>query len=483
MNMTLVLEIGNPWLKMAIFRSALNVHHLRALSAVTVADPSEEAQARALTDFLKDLKIKKPKNTVVSFSRNAVTLRNLRIPSVVPAEIDDMIKLHVGRQVPYAKEEIVSGYRVIGRDAMGYSKVMLAIVHRESIRRIFRILEKVGLYTDAVELSSDGILSWLGKATKGFDVKPAEAFIILDVDAAFTDFIVSTTENILFSRVITLGRDQLNEESRWAKFIGEMKQAIVISQSEEVLQKPVRIFLGGAVEHLQGLSTRLELEFNLPATVVAPLANAPVAKDLVKFPANILESVSMGALLGVGLDAGRKRINFTLPEAQIRKTLQERSRDIMFFGSIAMYLMLAACGVYLEKLRNKEATLGILRDRYQKSATQAEGLSEKVERIRKIKSKRDTKSAAINYLFEISKLLPPRVVVVSLSFQQDDRVNVKGRTNSLDDVVKLRTTLEASPYFKDVQTNYARQKKVKDKEFIEFELICPKEQEKSRKKK
>lgn len=477
MTYTLVLEIGNPLLKMAVFRTAMNMHYVSALTALNITDLSEEALAKAIADFLKDLKIKKPGNIIFSFSRNAVTLRNLRIPSANQSEIDDMIKLHVGRQVPYAKEEIVSGYRIIGRDTMGYSKVMLAIVHRESIRKIFRILEKVGLYTDTVELGSDGVQAWLMKALKGAEVKPQEAFIILDIDAAFTDFIVSTSEHVLFSRVISHGSEQLSDETKWAKLIGEMKQTIVISQGEEVLQKPSRIYITGAAHNLKGLSAKIEIEFNLPTQVVEPLANISVTKDLVKKPAEVLQQASMSSLLGLGLDPGRKNINFILPEAQIRRTLKERTKDMIFFGAMASYFMLVICGVYLEKMHSRQAYLDILTDRYKKIATTAEDLNEKLERIKKIKSKRDTKSAAINYLYEISKLLPPDVVVLSLSFQQDDKVDLKGRTREMSDVFKLIKTLEDSPYFKDVENRYTTKKRVKDTETNEFELICPEEKE------
>ena len=482
MNASLVLEIGSPWLKMAVFKSAINAYYLKSLSAVNINNLSEDATAKAISDFLAGLKIKKPQSIIVSFSRNAVTLRNLRIPSANPNEIDDMIKLHVGRQVPYAKEEIVSGYRILGKDTMGYSKVMLAIVHRESIRKVFRVLEMAGLYTDRIELSSDGILSWLCKAAKVADLKNTEAFIILDIDAGFTDFIVSTYENILFSRVMTSGSEQLADESRWPKFIGEMKQTIVISQGEEVLQKPSKIYISGAVENFKKLASMIEVEFNLPVAVLGPLENLSLAKEVAKSPADIFQNVSLSALLGLGLDMVRKKINFVLPEAQIRKTLRERSRDMLFLACGIMYFILIVCGIYFEKTHNKEAYLSLLNTRYKKISKEAEGLNEKVERIKRIKSKLDTKTAAINYLYEISKLLPSEIVLTNMSFLKDEKLDVKGRTKEMSDVFKFITTLENSQYFQDVQTRYTTKKKVKGQDTNEFDIVCPVELEKGAKK-
>ena len=473
MNASVVLEIGNPWLKVAVFRPGLSVTYLKHVAAFSIANLSEDAIAGTISDYFKDLQIKKFQNIIISFSRNAVTLRNLRIPSANPAEVDDMIKLHVGRQVPYAKEEIVNGYRIIGHDAMGYSKVMLAIVHRENIRKIFRILEKAGLYTDRIELASDGILSWLCRVLKTPEPKAQDVFIILDIDSNFTDFIVSSTENILFSRAIAQGADLLSDESKWPKFMGEMKQTIVISQGEEVMAKPSKVYVTGAAENLKNFASAIELEFNIPAVVVEPLTNIPLAKDISKKPPDLFQRTSFSALLGLGLDTVRKKINFVLPEAQIRRALRERSRDIIFFGSALMYLILIICGIYLEKLHNRQAYLELLTDRYKKIATQSEDLSEKVERIKKIKSKQDTKSVVLNYLLEVSKLLPSEIVITSVSFAKDDRLDLKGRTTEMSDIFKFITTLENSPYFKNVQSRYTTKKKINGKDTNEFELICP----------
>ncbi len=477
MTTSLVLEIGTSWLKLALFGTAFGGVSLKGLSILSAANLSEDMVSMGIIDFLKEHKIKKPQFITVSFSRSAVTLRNLRIPSTTASEIDNMIKLHVGRQVPYAKEEIVNGYRVIGQDAMGYSKVMLAIIHRESIRKIFRILDHAGLYTDKVELSSDGILSWLDKATKAGELKKADTFIILDIDAGFTDFIVSTSENILFSRVINQGAQQLTDTSKWQKFIGEMKQTMVISQGEEVIKKPTRIYMSGAIEEIKGLSKNIEAEFNLPVEAMEPLKNVSLAKKYLKNPMETLAKGSVSAVLGLGLEPATKRINFVLPEAQIRKTLKERGKDMIFLGSGLMYLILIVCGIYLEKMHNRESYLVLLEDRYKKIAVSAGGLDESLDRIKKAKSELNMETTAINYLSEISKLLPPEIVVTSISYQKGDKINLKGRALEMTDVPALSTTLEKSPDFKEVQTRYSTRKELKGTEIIEFELVCPFEKE------
>jgi Tfp pilus assembly protein PilN len=182
------------------------------------------------------------------------------------------------------------------------------------------------------------------------------------------------------------------------------------------------------------------------------------------------------------LDTVKKKINFVLPEAQIRKTLKERSRDMIFLGSAAMYLILVVCGIYGEKMRNQQALLGLLSDRYKTIAADAQDLTQKTERIKKVKSKLDTKTSAINYLYEVSKLLPPEIIILNLSFEKGQKLIVKGRAQEMSDVFKFITTLEGSPSFKDIQTRYTTRKKVQGKDVNEFELVCPFEHEAIKKK-
>jgi Tfp pilus assembly protein PilN len=314
------------------------------------------------------------------------------------------------------------------------------------------------------------------------NLKNPDPFVILDIDSNFTDFIVSSYENILFSRVMASGSEQLNDETKWQKFIGEMKQTLIISQGEEVLSKPSKIYLTGAVAKIKKIATLIETEFNLPVQIVEPLENMPVAKALAKDPEDVCDQVSFSPIFGLGLDAVKKKINFVLPEAQIRKSLRERGKEMIMFASCAMYLILVICGVYMEKMHNRQVYFDLLKTRYQKIAKEADSLNEKVERIKRIKSKLDTKASAINYLYEVSKLLPSEIVINNMSFQKDDKVTLKGRTIEMSDVFKFISTLENSPYFKDIQTRYTTRKKLKGKDVTEFELICPVELETKGKK-
>jgi Tfp pilus assembly protein PilN len=200
---------------------------------------------------------------------------------------------------------------------------------------------------------------------------------------------------------------------------------------------------------------------------------------LAKSPSDVLQLASFSALLGLGLDSLKKKIAFVLPEAQIRKTLHERTREVVFFGTSAMYLMLIFCGIYFEKMHNKQSYADVLSARYEKIALVSEDLSEKVDRLKKIKSKLDSKSIALSYLDEISRLLPDEITLTSISFLKDDRMDLKGRATEMSDIFKFVTTLENSPYFMEVQSRYTTRKKVKGVDMNEFEISCPLETEKA----
>jgi len=308
---------------------------------------------------------------------------------------------------------------------------------------------------------------------KGANSKPPESFIILDVDNGFSDFIISGSENILFSRVITSGLDQLLDEERWPKFFGEMKQTLVISQGEEISKRPSKLYLTGAGAELEKLAVRIETEFNMPVERIATLQGLPLAKEVTMTPDKVLSEASFTALLGLGLDATKKKINFVLPEAQIRKALREKTRDAILLGSSAMYLILILCGIYIERMHAKQGRLTLIEERYHRMRDGVELLDQKLERLRQIKSKLDTKTLALNYLLEASRLLPGEILVTNIGFVKDDRLSIKGRTAQMSDIFGFITKLENSPYFKDIQTRYTTRRKFKGVDLNEFELICP----------
>src|SRR4030042_3397827 len=204
---TTVIEITNQYIKLAAVKLSLRGPEVINLTVKKVASGSIEDLTKELTSLVKGLKFT-PWPLTVSFPRNLVTMRNLHLPSSDPKEIEGMIDLHMGRQAPYPREEIVGSFQIQGPDETGYSKVILAISHRDALRQVFNLLSIVNLFPEKIELSSQGAVSCFLYNERSHLASGAIS-MLLDIDANFTDFLIIDKEKLLFSRRLAYGADQL----------------------------------------------------------------------------------------------------------------------------------------------------------------------------------------------------------------------------------------------------------------------------------
>lgn len=471
MKCPVVIEIGSQYLKLVAARPSLKGHQISKVAVRSVASLSDGLLSKTISDLLRELRLT-PKPLIVSLPRNLSTVRNLRFPSADPKELEGMVDLHVGRQVPYSKEEIVSGYQTLGVDETGYTRVVLAIVHRDALKKLFNVLDQAKLSPEKVELSSHGVWSWILLSHKEL-TKDTGLYLLLDIDKDFTDFIIFSRDNMLFSRSITQGAGELAEETKRTKLIGEIKQSLVIFQGEETSKRPSKVFLSGAASTAQGMEDLLRAELGLPVEVVGPFQNIPLSKESARASSAVPSDVSISAVVGSAIDTARRKIAFTLPEVEIRKEVKKRTRQLVILGSLLIYILVAVGGIFLGKMYNRESYLKGLKERFERIEQEANSLAEMSRKIEIVKDRLDLESSALNYLYGIHRLTPPEITLTAISFEEEKRMVLRGEAQAMSDVFKFITALENSIYFRKVETRYTRKRKVKDKEVSEFEIVCP----------
>ena len=106
-----VVEIGNDWLKvLQVDKSKDGATvpriHLERLETID-NDLSEN-----LSSVIKRQKFANVP-VIACLPRQAVNIRMLDLPSEDDDEIADMVELQIGKQTPYSRDEIASGYRTL----------------------------------------------------------------------------------------------------------------------------------------------------------------------------------------------------------------------------------------------------------------------------------------------------------------------------------------------------------------------------------
>jgi len=465
MKFSVGLEINEHYLKVVVAQSQrLKPPKLFDCAVEPILSLSDEQVIKKITDIFKKWKIK-PANLVVSLPRNLVTVRNLHLPSQDRQEITQMINLHIGRVVPFKKEEIVYGYLSLGLDDMGYAKELLAIAHTDIVNRQTRILEKAGLFIDNVNLSSFGIWQWIINQYHS-EMNQNDFYLLLDIDSVFTDFIIFSRNNLLFTRNIPIKiKDNLNSNDV-TKIVGEIRQSLVIFQNEEVNKKPTRIYLTGA-SMAGDLSKVIEDELGIPVKLALnPYVGALVREKNKEIP----KDASLIAVTESVLGASDKVLSFILPEIQIRRTLKEKMRELNILGTLIIYLFTGTVALFLGRLFNEQAYLKKLNVRTQSIKKEMGDLVEQTRKIEFIKGFLRSRRVPLFFLSELQQLVPDEISIDYMSLDEANNITLRGQAIQLSDVFQFVTTLENSKYFKDVATKYTRTKKVRDKEINNFEI-------------
>ncbi|UCD14901.1 MAG: pilus assembly protein PilM [Candidatus Omnitrophota bacterium] len=463
MKVSLGVEISEKYLKLVIVKFKGMQSRLFDCIVEPLKDYGDNKISNLIIDILKKDKYK-PKFVAVSLPRNFATVRNLHLPSQNRDEISNMIDLHIDRIVPYKKEDVISNYSLAGKDDMGYSRLILAIVHNEIIKRQIRILDQAGFLLDDIALSSYGIWQTILNSCRS-QISRTDLYLILDIDTTFTDFIIFSGDNMLFTRSIAIKSADIGTEMGARKFLGEIRQSLLIFQNEEINKKPVKIFLSGidAPQIGQIIKDELDIEVKKVPAVVPP--DILQARKRTVPPDVSLTSVSNLILEGKG-----RRLSFILPDIQIRKSIREKIRDLSICGTLAIYIFTLICIIFLTQIYNEEHYLKKLKERASKIDKEVGDLVHQLDNIGFVKSYVNKRQTPLYIISQLQKHTPQGISFNFVGIDRENKVTLRGQAYKLSEVFRFTTILDELQYFKEAQTNYTRQRRLKDSEITDFEI-------------
>jgi len=475
-NLITILQIDNTFLRLIQVDQSQAGKKISTIKLLEIGSLIDDEIAKEITSLAGRLKIN-PHYLIISIPRHLITTRNLELPSANPLEIKGMIELQIGKQTPYASEEIIWDYQILGSNADGYSRVQLVIVHRDVIERYSKILATAGLKGPKVGFSSEGLLNWSrlieqGKAPSG------KAQVLIEVDYDTSDFEIILDDKLVFGRSLSVGFSQLpGQLEEWQKkFVQEVNHSIYVYQTEVlglgkeiskiIISKPEMV--GDSLE-----KSILEKEFGLPVEVVDQLKNISLTEEAVNAYAKIVRTdVSFSALAGLALAFGEQKINLIPQEQQISKVVQEKGKDLYLMGIFLVFILVAVSGIFLGRTYNKERYLGQITKRLSEIQNKTKELTGMIRAIETIKERVFTRGLALNLIYEVHQVISPEIHLVSMSFDGKEFLILRGESNMMSEVFIFITKLEESGYFRDVKSKYATKRMVEGKEITEFEISC-----------
>ena len=470
-----IVEIGNDWLKIAENAPSSTGRRITKAYFAKLAD-IKESIPDAISKIFKDLQINK--GPVITYlPRHLSTVRILEFPSTDPAEINDMLTLQIGKQTPYSKEEIISSYRIIHNEKEGYTKVMLVITRHNLVSERVEALQKAGIEVEKVGMSSEGAYDWFNVAYMPEIKQDLETIILLDIDSNYSDFMVIKKRNLVFTRNMSIGANNLLGEPRiWQdKFIEELRHSIDVYCNEEGDIKINKIFLAGSGRNIQDLDRILSVKLDIPVETTNPLKNIRVKNSIDLSKDKNLRFISISSLLGIAMKHKELEFILTPNELRIQRLLEEKRRQLTIMGTLCISIVMMSSILLLANIYNKKAYLTQLKQVGIKKESNEIGKMRM--NIDLVERRLNARGASISMLYEIYKLTPKEIYFTDINIEENKEAVLKGSALAMSNVFKFVTALENSRYFENVKTTHTTTKKEKDAEYVDFEIVCAYEKE------
>lgn len=470
---TTALELSGEWLKLAQVEVSAKGKRLLRLIARPVV-PQEE-MSQTLVDLFKR-GMRSADSIVISIPRNLVTVRNLQLPTTDPHELKEMIGLQAAKQTPYSKEEIIADFQVVRRTPEGYTDVVLITTHRSVSNRCLKILDDFRLKAAGIRLSSHGVLrSWqlMRGATRDEERGPTA---VLDIDSNFSDFLVTRSGSVTFTKALSIGSAKLlsEAENEIEKLAEEIQRAVDIYESERVGQGITKLVVTGAEVDLARLIPSLTATLRLPVQRVSLVERLPGAREAMDLPEAQRGSVSFAAVLGLAWDAESAGIDLTPQEVRIREALEHKGRAIMVMGILSVSILTALTALVSQHVYFKKQYLEQLEgeiSRTQQAANDVEALKKRLKIIREAERR---ENSSLEILSVLHRSTPPEIYLKAIAFEEQSHVVLKGMTQKMSTVFEFVSTLEKLPNFRQVKAKHATRSGSKDgSDEIEFEITCP----------
>lgn len=426
-------------------------------------DIDEKGLSIKLSGILKKLEFNN-NPAIISLPRSLAACRYLKIPTQTPEEIERIVSLQAARYLPYPADELVTAYQNLSVDKDKYSHINLVIVHKDIIDRYLRLSKELKARKINIFLSSYGLCSLYNY------LRPQEtgATMLIDIDAANVEVAMLLERKVIFSRNFKLNKAAADWQSFFIDELNKSRDAYL----RETASKPVdKIVLVGASKPYQGFEEILNKQFGLSVETVTYETKINISKEAKDALLN--SEASFASLIGLGLGNISDSLNL-LPQAAKEKikgiALQSRRlRIILFIGLTGLLWFLAIA----KNLDNKSRYLARLKMELGKVQKEARPLEEIERRFEVLEAKNSKKTAVLDMLYELHKILPEEIFLTNISYEEENQIVLRGQTEELESVFTFVRRIENSQAFKgfNMKVRFATKKKIQGgSEIVDFEI-------------
>lgn len=465
-----VLAVDGQWLKLLQVEGPLPARRITKLLVCPVAGVGAEELVKLFREACATEGVA-PREVLIANPTHLSTVRLFSLPSTDPREIRDIVELQAEKHTPYAKEEILTDFRLVAREASGYSRVLLIIAHQDVIHRPVRLIEASGWVLERVGCELEGLMNWFQMVRRGAAAS-GEASLIVEVDASTTTVLVMQRGQPQFHRSLATGAEQLVDDPSHAgeRLVGELQRSLESLEAEGASVKIHEVLLTGRVERLGEF--RALIEQGLQANVsVLPAWGEGELSETARAAYERLPDVSFASL--VGLAVAPSQINLTPQATKLRQVFEEKARSLVLVGCQAVAALILVSLLVIARAQKEQRYYQKLRGFYEHSAQEAFRVEEALRQTELVKARMRRRGELLGAMATLAKFSPEGIQWQAMTYTQHEQVILKGTSEELPKVYEFVAGLDGLPLFEHVETKRVAKRKSGDRDLSDFEISCP----------
>jgi len=458
-----VIDISDGFIKTVAVSHEKGQSFLRFLDSAELPADDKEI-TKKIQAIISDRKLGRSV-FYVNFPRHMVTIRNVRLPTANPDEVKNMAELQAVKYLPYSREEMVIAHKTIEVTKDGYTDILLILVQKKAVDRILDIFKGAGISVEKIVLSSEGLLAWY----LNLRINDKEPVAVIDIDRFHTHIQIIKDGKILFTRSISF--NAVDSASTRGELLREVSLSFDSFLKEQELRVS-RVILSGSQIYTKNVSAFLRDNLAVSCESIEQLQRIKIKESASKL-VNEFGNASYSYLLGVALNPEKLDVNLLPQDVVTSKREQILKAELLRTSILALAVIVAVFGVVYKKISDKKRYLAEINSRLKKIEPEVKRLSKQKANIKLVQDQLTFKGSSIDIIRELYATLPEDVSLTLFEFEDKNRILLRGTAKELSRVFDLLPVLEKSEYFENVKINFANKRTFRNKEFADFEIICP----------
>ncbi len=463
------IQIGGGGLRIAHIKQKRFHREVLDIYGYDLGGLTDDDVAEKIKIFFKDTKLRNSNIVLVIPTHLAIT-KNIEIPSQDPKEIADIMNLQAARHTPYAREEIIIDYKIMGVYRANYTKVLLVIVTREVIRRQMNIINKTAIEIKKICFAQETTGRFISEVFKLSNDDFPTGFLYLD--SSFSYFNIVFGGNSVFARSIPIGNRHLEEDyTRYVtQFVEEIKKSLDVYRSEDIEAVPQRILLLMPTTKYKGLTPFLNNTIGITTESVSFIDYLVLREKVKKMFSTVNPSLFLDVIAS-SFENKNTEINLFPEEIKLKRAFEERSRQIIWMGFFSFSIIVVIFILVASKIVFRSIYLDKLKERSQVIHKEANALESKFRTTQLIKRFLIQRGYSLEIIYRIYKNLSPAITISDIRFTREtSSLSIKGTADSMTTIYSFVEDLSKDDLFKEVKMRYTSKRKEEDKEVADFEV-------------